>query len=88
MKTPIFEDLVTFIVEKTPSDEVLAFRPSARAQQRFEELSVRVKSGEATPEERAEMERNIELEHMMQLAKARAKILAQSREATSQVAAR
>lgn len=80
MKPQIFEDLVNFIVEKTPPAEVIAFRPSPRAQQRFDELSARVKSGQATPEERLEMEHNLELEHMMQLAKARARVALQREE--------
>ena len=77
MKPQIFEDLVNFIVEKTPPAEIIAFRPSPRAQQRFDELSARVKAGQATPEEHLEIERNLELEHMMQLAKARARIALQ-----------
>lgn len=84
MKTEIFDDLVNFLVEKLPAEEVISFRPSPRAQERFNELSNAVKFGLATPAERAEMEQNIQLEHMMQLAKtrARAKVAAQS-EATS-----
>ena len=73
MKTEFFEDLVNFLVEKLPPEEVVSFRPSPRAQERFNELSTAVKTGVATPEERAEMEQNIQLEHMMQLAKARAR---------------
>ena len=84
MKPQIFEDLVNFIVEKTPPAEVIAFRPSPRAQQRFDELCALAKSGQATPEEHLEIERNLELEHMMQLAKARARIALQS-ETTSAV---
>ncbi len=80
MKTEIFEDLVNFLVEKLPAEEVISFCPSPRAQERFNELSNSIKSGVATPSERAEMEQNIQLEHMMQLAKARAraKVTAQS----------
>ena len=73
MKTEIYEDVVNFIVDKLPSDEVISFRPSPSAQQRFAELSQTIKSGEATPDERAEMEECIRLEHLMQLAKARAR---------------
>ena len=73
MKTEIYEDVVNFIVDKLPSDEVISFRPSPNAQQRFAQLSQTIKSGEATPDERAEMEEYIRLEHLMQLAKARAR---------------
>ena len=39
MKTEIFEDLVNFLVEKLPAEEVISFCPSPRAQERFNELS-------------------------------------------------
>lgn len=73
MKTEIYEDVVNFIVDKLPPDEVISFRPSPNAQQRFEALSQAIKSGEATSDERAEMEECLRLEHLMQLAKARAR---------------
>lgn len=73
MKTEIYEDVVNFIVDKLPPAEVISFRPSPNAQQRFEELSQAIKSGQATPDERAEMEECLRLEHLMQLAKARAR---------------
>ncbi len=73
MKTEIFEDVVNFIVDKLPADEVISFRPSPRAQQRFEELTAAIQAGDATPDERAEMEECLRLERLMQLAKARAR---------------
>lgn len=73
MKTQVFEDVVNFLVDKLPAEEVISFRPSPRAQERFNELSSAIETGVATPDERAEMEQNIQLEHMMQLAKARAR---------------
>ena len=54
MKTE-FEDIAPFIVERLPLDEGIAFRPSPRAQQRFDELCQAIKSGHATPDERAEV---------------------------------
>ncbi|RYX85589.1 hypothetical protein EON83_04420 [bacterium] len=74
MKTEIFEDVVNFLVDKLPSEEVISICPSARAQERFNQLSNAVKTGGATPEKRAELEQNIQLEHMMQLAKARERV--------------
>ena len=73
MKTEIFEDVAPFIVDKLPPDEVLSFRAAPRAQERFSELSQVIKSGQATPDERAEMEDNIRLEQGLQLATARAR---------------
>lgn len=74
MKTEIFEDVVNFLVDKLPAEEVISFRPSPRAQDRFIELTNAVKSGTATQEEWTELEQNVQLEHMMQLAKARARV--------------
>ena len=73
MKTEVFEDVVNFLVDKLPAEEVISFRPSPRAQERFNELSSAIKTGVATPDEHAEMAQNIQLEHLMQLAKARAR---------------
>ena len=73
MKTELFEDVAPFVVDKLPPDEVISFRAAPRAQERFDELSQAIQSGQSTPDERAEMEDNIRLEHLMQLAKARAR---------------
>lgn len=74
MKTEIFDDLVNFLVDKLPPEEVISFRPSPRAQERFNALLQAIQAGTATPDECAEMEQNVQLEHLMQLAKARARI--------------
>ena len=73
MKTEIYEDVDPFTVGKLPPEEVLLLRPSSNAQQRFVELSQTIKSGEATPAERAEMDEYLRLEQGLQLAKARAR---------------
>ncbi len=54
----IFNDIVNFIVDKLPPDEVIAFRPSPRAQRRFDELSRAIQGGVAASGERAEMDDN------------------------------
>jgi hypothetical protein len=54
---------------------VLAFRPSAQAQARVRDLRARSKAGALTDDERGELERFGEIEHLMQLVKARARRL-------------
>lgn len=51
---------------------MLAFRPSRKTQARVRYFLDRNKAGELTEEELAELERFGELEHLMQLVKARA----------------
>ena len=56
------------------SAEVLAFRPSKETQERVRYLLERNATNELTVEEAAELERLGEIEHLMQLVKARAQI--------------
>jgi hypothetical protein len=52
----------------------LAVRPSTESQERVRYLLERNESGELTEDETAELERFGELEHLMQLVKARAQV--------------
>ncbi len=58
--------------------EILAFRPSTDSQERVRYLLERNESGELTEDEAAELERFGELEHLMQLVKARAQLYLES----------
>jgi hypothetical protein len=51
----------------------IAFRPSEAAKARVADLVAREKTGSLTPEETSELEHYLHLEHIMRLAKARAK---------------
>lgn len=68
----IYDEIVDLFARGTTSSEVLAFRPSEKTQERVRELLMRNKSGKLTDEESRELERFGELEHLMQLVKARA----------------
>jgi hypothetical protein len=57
-------------VELTPA-QILAFRPSCESQERVQYLLARNKTDNLTEEEAAELDRFGELEHLMQLVKAR-----------------
>ncbi|MGA9772228.1 MAG: hypothetical protein WBV94_24565 [Blastocatellia bacterium] len=74
-----YDEIVDLFARGTTSAEVLAFRPSKQAQERVRYLLSRNKTGKLTQEEMAELERFAEMEHLMQLVKARALLYAESR---------
>jgi hypothetical protein len=67
-------DEIVDLFARTSSAEVLAFRPSADSQERVRYLLEQNESGELTEDEAAELERFGELEHLMQLVKARPQV--------------
>lgn len=67
-----YNEIIDLFARGTTSAQIVAFRPSAASQKRVQELLTRSKSVALTPEEKAELERFGELEHQMQLVKARA----------------
>ena len=67
-------DEIGDLFARTSSAEVLAFRPSAESQERVRYLLERNESRDLTEDETAELERLGELEHLMQLVKARAQV--------------
>ena len=67
-----YDEIVDLFARGASSAEVLAFRPSRETQERVRELLERNAADELTEEEAAELERFGELEHLMQLVKAKA----------------
>jgi hypothetical protein len=72
-----YDEIVDMFARGTTSADVLAFRPSRQSQQRVRYLLQRLKSDELTKTEAAELKRFGELEHLMQLVKARAHLYAE-----------
>ncbi len=72
-------DEIVDLFARTSSAEVLAFRPSFESQERVRYLLERNESGKLTESEASELERFGELEHLMQLVKARAQLYMESR---------
>lgn len=68
-----YEEVIDFIAAGTTPQNVIAFRPSAAAQARIEDLLAREKDGELSPAEKSELDHYLQLEHLMRLAKARAR---------------
>jgi hypothetical protein len=76
---PIYLELVDFVAAGSTPEEVARFRPSAEAQARVAELVDREKNAQLTPEEATELAHFLELEHILRMAKARARLILASR---------
>jgi hypothetical protein len=68
-----YEEVIDFIAAGTSPDNLVAFRPSEEARQRVAYLIEREKSATLTPDERSELDHYTQLEHLMRLAKSRAR---------------
>ena len=78
MTTPLttmraYEEVIEFIAAGTSPSSVIAFRPSEAAKQRIADLIYREKTTGLTPDEKSELDHYMQLEHLMRLAKARAR---------------
>jgi hypothetical protein len=69
-----YEELVQFIASLSPRD-VLGFKPSETARQRIWDLIERQKAAPLPDDEKSELDHYLEIEHIMRLAKARARKL-------------
>jgi len=71
--TRSYDEIIDFIAAGTTPEAVIAFRPSDGVQKRVEELVERSKDGSISSEEQSELEDYLQLEHIMIMAKARAR---------------
>ena len=69
----VYEEVIDFIAAGTTPQNVIDFRPSDAAQERLEDLLSREKEGLLSAEEKFELDHYLQLEHLMRLAKARAR---------------
>jgi hypothetical protein len=68
-----YEEIVEFIASGTTPKNVASFRPSETTKERIADLIQREKRSEISPDEQSELNHYLELEHLMRLAKARAR---------------
>lgn len=68
-----YEEVVDFIAAGPKPSKIIAFRPSAATKERVADLIYREKTAGLTPDERSELDHYLQLEHLMRLAKARAR---------------
>ena len=71
--SPAYREIVDFIAAGTTPHDLVAFRPSEAAKERVADLLHREKTTGLTAEETAELNHYLQLEHLMRLAKARAR---------------
>lgn len=67
-----YDEIIDLFARGASAAEVAAFHPSEEVQERMRFLLERNSADELTEEETAELDRFLELEHFMQLVKARA----------------
>ena len=68
-----YEEIIDFIAAGTTPTRVIAFQPSEEAKARVAELIEREKASGLSPDESTELNHYLQLEHLMRLAKARAR---------------
>jgi hypothetical protein len=68
-----YEEIVDFIAAGVTPDSLAQFEASPGAKERVAELIYRQKTGDLTAEEVSELDHYLKLEHVMRLAKARAR---------------
>jgi len=71
--SPVYFEIVDFIAAGTTPRTVIDFQPSPEAQQRVADLIEREKADTLSPEEGVELDHFMELEHILRMAKGRAR---------------
>ena len=71
--TRVYEEIVDFIAGGSTPGDVARWTPSREARDRVAELVQGEKAGMLSTDEQAELHHYLELEHLMRLAKARAR---------------
>ena len=71
--TRAYEEIIDFIAAGSTPEAVAAFTPSQQVRDRVADLLDREKAAALSPDERTELDHYLELEHLMRLAKARAR---------------
>jgi hypothetical protein len=70
---PSYLEIIDFIAGGITPQAVVDYRPSAGARQRVTELIALEKEGALSPEDKAELDHFMDLEHILRVAKARAR---------------
>jgi hypothetical protein len=70
--SPVYDDLLDFLIAKATPEEILAFQPSQAAEARAIELLERSSVGDLTMEEIQELEQMRQVDRLVSVLKARA----------------
>ena len=71
--TPAYHEIIEFIASGASSEAVARYSPSAKSQRRVADLVAREKETGLSAVEKSELDHFMELEHIMRMAKAKAK---------------
>jgi len=77
---PVYLEIIDFFASGTTPQAIVEFQPSPAAQERAVELLDLAKHGQLTLEQESELEHFTELEHILRMAKARARQILASRQ--------
>jgi hypothetical protein len=72
--TMLLEEITDFLVSSPSAQEIINFKPSEVLEHRALELLQRNRENRLTPEERAEMQEFMRMDHFMTLLKAKARL--------------
>ena len=70
----VYEEVIDFLAGGITPDSLIAYQPSKAAKRRVEDLIRKEKTKRLTPEETSELNHYMELDHILTLAKARARL--------------
>lgn len=70
--SPVYDDLLDFLIEKATPQEILAFNASKIAAERAEELLEKNNAGTLTSDEDAELQQMLQVDRLVSVLKARA----------------
>lgn len=68
-----YDEFVEFLASGTTPQSVIDFRPSEATKEKVADLVRRQRTASLTPDEQLELSHYLEVEHLMRLAKARAR---------------
>jgi hypothetical protein len=69
----VYDEMIDFITSAPRPEEIVLFTPSLKSQQRLEDLQFRRREEGLTEAELHELEQFVMIEHIMRMAKAKAK---------------
>jgi len=69
----IYEEVIEFIASETSPNKLITFKPSDVAKNRVADLIYKKKTSVLSSDEKSELDHYMQLEHIMRLAKARAR---------------
>lgn len=76
---PAYLEIVDFIASGTTPETLIAWKPSAESDDRLAKLIQCEREGSLSPDEQSELDHYLELEHILRMAKARARQILSSR---------